>query len=89
VSIHRPVWFVHWLAIYRASPVYSLVQCGIAACGMRKVKCGMECAEYFCGTVGNMRNAESCPSRRSDAFLHGLQGAGVVVGVYRSSDVCL
>jgi len=29
------------------------------------------------------------PSRRSDAFSHGLQGAGVVVGVYRSSDVCL
>jgi len=38
-----------------------LVKCGIAACGMRKVKCGMEYAEYFCGTVGNMRNAESCP----------------------------
>jgi len=32
---------------------------------MRKVKCGMECAESYCGTVGNMRNAES---QRSDAF---------------------
>jgi len=38
-----------------------LVKCGIAACGMRKVKCRMECAESYCGTVGNMRNAESCP----------------------------
>jgi len=37
-----------------------LVKCGIAACGMRKVKCGMECAESYCGTMGNMRNAESC-----------------------------
>ena len=26
---------------------------GIAACGMRRVKCGMECAESYCGTVGN------------------------------------
>jgi len=42
-----------------------LVKCGIAACRMRKVKCGMECAESYCGTVGNMRNAES---QRSDAF---------------------
>jgi len=25
-----------------------LVKCGIAACGMRKVKCGMECVEYVC-----------------------------------------
>jgi len=24
-------------------------------CGMRKVKCGMECAENYCGMVGNMR----------------------------------
>ena len=32
---------------------------------MRKVKCGMECAESYCGTVGNMRNAES---QRSDTF---------------------
>jgi len=38
-----------------------LVKYGIAACGMRKVKCGMECAESYCGMVGNMRNAESCP----------------------------
>jgi len=29
-----------------------LVKCGIAACGMRKVKCGMECVESYCGTVG-------------------------------------
>jgi len=36
-----------------------LVKCGIAACRMRKVKCGMECAENYCGTVGNMRHAES------------------------------
>ena len=38
-----------------------LVKCGIAARGMRKVQCGMECAENYCWTVGNMRNAESCP----------------------------
>ena len=37
-----------------------LVKCGIAACRIRKVKCGMEGAESYCGTVGNMRNAESC-----------------------------
>jgi len=42
---------------------------------MRKVKCGMECAESYCGTVGNMRNAESC-RRRSDEFSFGVQGCG-------------
>jgi len=36
-----------------------LVKCGTAACGMRKVKCGMECAESYCGTVGNIWNAEN------------------------------
>jgi len=25
-----------------------LVKCGIAVCGMRKVKCGMGCAESYC-----------------------------------------
>jgi len=34
-------------------PIRLLVKCGIAACGMRRVKCGMECAEIYCGTVGN------------------------------------
>lgn len=35
-----------------------LVQMGpgkMRNCGMRKVKCGMECAESYCGTVDNMR----------------------------------
>jgi len=36
------------------------VKCGIAACGMRKVICGTECVESWCGTLGNMRNAENC-----------------------------
>jgi len=36
---------------------------------MRKVKCGMESVEKWCGTVGKMRNAEICVCRRS--FVHG------------------
>jgi len=60
-----------------------LVKCGIAACGMRKVKCGMECAENYCGTVGNMRNAESCPDSSGMRFQLFTGGAKVrvVVGV--------
>jgi len=53
-----------------------LVKCGIAACGMRKVKCGMECAESYCGTVGNMRNAESCPVGGRMRFNTGCRGGG-------------
>jgi len=62
-------------------PVGLLVKCGIAACGMRKVKCGMECAENYCGTVGNMRNAESCPDSRRmrfQLFTRGCKGEGAV-----------
>ena len=55
-----------------------LVKCGIAACGMRKVKCGMECAESYCGTMGNMRNAESCPDSSRMRFT-GCKKAGVGV----------
>jgi len=53
-----------------------LVKCGIAARGMRKVQCGMECVENYCGTVGNMRNAESCPVGGRMSFQTGcrLQG---------------
>jgi len=54
-----------------------LVKCGIAACGMRKVKCGMECAESYCGTVGNMRNAESCPDSSRMRFQLFTGGARV------------
>ena len=36
-----------------------LVKCGTAACGMRKVKCGMQYAENKRGTVGNLRSAEN------------------------------
>jgi len=43
---------------------------------MRKVKCGMECAESCCGTVGNMRNAESCPVGCQMQFHTGCRGAG-------------
>jgi len=35
---------------------------------MRKVKCGMETAERWCGTVGKMCNAEICVCRQS--FVH-------------------
>jgi len=45
-----------------------LVKCGTAECGTRKVKCGMETVERWCGTVGKMRNAEICVCRRS--FVH-------------------
>jgi len=45
-----------------------LVKCGTAECGMRKVKCGMETVEGWCGTVGKMRNAEICECLRS--FVH-------------------
>ena len=41
-----------------------LVKCGIAVCGMRKVKCGMECEENYCGTA----ECGKLPSWRSDAF---------------------
>ena len=34
-------------------PIRLVVKCGIAACGMRRLKCGMECAESYSGTVGN------------------------------------
>jgi len=57
------------------TPSQLLVKCGIAACGMQKVKCGMECVESYCGTVGNMRkvamSAVGCVLTR---------GAGVMVG---------
>jgi len=53
-----------------------LVKCGIAACGMRKVKCGIECAESYCGMVGNMRNAESCPVGGRMRFHIGCRGGG-------------
>ena len=36
----------------------SLVKCGIAECGMRKVKYGIEKCGNGCGMVGKMRNAE-------------------------------
>ena len=36
----------------------SLVKCGTAECGMRKVKCGIEKCGNGCGMVGKMRNAE-------------------------------
>jgi len=36
---------------------------------MRKVKCGMETVEIWCGTVGEMRNAEICICGCS--FVHG------------------
>ena len=55
-----------------------LVKCGIVACGMRKVKCGMECAESYCGTMGNMRNAESCPVGGRMCFNMGCRGGGGV-----------
>jgi len=51
---------------------------------MRNGMCGM-----FLRNGGQYVECGKLPSRRSDAFPHGLQGAGVVVGVYRSSDVCL
>jgi len=35
-----------------------LVKCVTAECGMRKVKCGMETVERWCGTVGKMRNRD-------------------------------
>jgi len=43
--------------------IWLLVKCGIAACRMRKVKCGMECAEYFCGTgvICGMRKVAQSP----------------------------
>ena len=53
-----------------------LVRCGIVACGMRKVKCGMECAESYCGTAGNMRNAESCRVGGRMRFNMGCRGGG-------------
>jgi len=43
----------------------------------------MECAENYCGTVGNMRHAESCPDSsrmRFQLFTGGAQ-VRVVVGV--------
>jgi len=55
-----------------------LVKCGIAACGMRKVKCGMECVENYCGTVGNMRNAESCPVGGRMRFHTGCKVQGYI-----------
>jgi len=45
---------------------------------MRKVKCGMECAESYCGTVGNMRNAESCPVGGRMHFHTDCRGGGGV-----------
>ena len=35
------------------------VKCGIAECGMRKVKCGTDRAEKYRGMVCNLRNAEN------------------------------
>ena len=43
---------------------------------MRKVKCGMEYAESYCGTVGNMRNAESCHVGSWMHFHTGCRGGG-------------
>ena len=37
---------------------WSLVKCGTAECGMRKVKCGIEKCGNGRGMVGKMRNAE-------------------------------
>jgi len=58
-----------------------LVKCGIAACGMRKVKCGMECAESYCGTVGNtpvcgMRKVALSAVGCVFNLLRGVQGWG-------------
>jgi len=39
-------------------PRKSLVKCGIAECGMRKVICGIEKCGNGCRMVGKMRNAE-------------------------------
>jgi len=53
-----------------------LVKCGIAVCGMRKVKCGMEYTESYCETVGNMRNAERCHVGGRMRFNTGCTGGG-------------
>ena len=47
---------------------------------MRKVKCRLECAESYCGTVGNMRNAESCPVGGRMRFHTGCRGGGWAEG---------
>jgi len=49
-------------------------------CGMWNAEGKMRngCAESYCGTVGNIQNAENCPvgCRQSDVFSHGVQGYG-------------
>jgi len=42
---------------------WSLVKCGIAECGMRKVKCEIENCGNGCGMVGKTRNAERAERR--------------------------
>ena len=46
------------------------------ACGMRKVKCGMECAENYCRAMGNMRNVESFPVSGRIRFQMGCRVGG-------------